>query len=59
MVTGGSSETLVTVFWNVISCSFLDRYQCFSVFCYLLLQGRKVKTDIEVLAKKMAPVTLY
>ena len=59
MVTGGSSETPVTVFWNVISCSFVDRCQCFCVSCYLHLQGRRVKMDIAVLAKTMAPVTLH
>ena len=48
MVKGDAFETPATIFWNVISCSFVDRYQCFSVSCYLHLQGRRVKKDIEI-----------
>jgi hypothetical protein len=29
----------VTLFWNVILCGLIDRYQCFRITCCLLIQG--------------------
>jgi hypothetical protein len=48
-----SVKIKILAFWDVMSCSLVDMYQCFGGICYLHLQGRRSTRQLAVTSKNL------